>query len=203
MDMSTENISSEQVKTALAELGELADKEYGLTLKQLLEGPKAEQRLQRLAGVLLKKPFAQSHEPDASYNPTDAKRSWHWGDISQFDDQQLQQTGEYNLLKQLRDAGGERSWKDLQGITHEAGLFYVLGRWIDGKLKGDERTFRDYYYDKKSPEVDFVLNVANLLPVASVLAGVVGVPVLAVNLALIVTKFGYEKVAESPAMPDA
>ena len=47
------------------------------------------------------------------------------------------------------------------------------------------------------------LNLVDLVPVASVLAGAVGVPVLAVNLALIVIKFGYEKLTEPPQIPDS
>ena len=147
--------TNEQVAAALREINELAEAEYGLTLEQLLDGPMAEERLKRVAGVLLKMPFAKSCEPQ-SYNPTDAKRSWDW-DMSRFDEGQLRKTGEFDLLEKLLEAEGMKSWRDLIGITHEAGLFWVLGRWVKGKIQGDQKTFQDYYYEKKSPEVDFAL----------------------------------------------
>jgi hypothetical protein len=198
--MAEQTLSAEQVEAAFRDIDRLAREEYGLTLRRLLESPMAEDRLRRLAGVMLKAPFAYSTDPD-SYNPTDARRSWHW-DAARFDDPRLAGSGEYELLNQLRDEEGRGSWDDLQDITHEAGLMWVLGKWLKGRLVGEAKSFREYYYEPTPPEVDLALSAVDLLPIASVLAGVVGVPVLAVNLALIVTKFGYEKLTEPPTQPE-
>lgn len=205
--MTTEELTAEQVEAALAELGIRANEEYGCTLEEVLGGPKAEQRLQRLAGVVLKRRFADPQEPyespatlgSDSRNPTEAKHSWHW-EASRFEDPELQQTGEYALLDEIR---GEWTWKQLQdGADGESGLFWILGTWIRGRLGGDKSTLWDRYHAPKSPEVELAISVVDLLPITGVLAGVVGLPVLAVNLALIVIKFGYEKLADPPEVPD-
>jgi hypothetical protein len=194
-------LSQEQVESAFEEIDELAQAEYGVTLERLLELPMAEERLRRLGGVILKMPFATSTEPD-SYNPTGSRQSWNW-EAGCFEDPGLVGTEQYQLLEQLRDAQGSKSWDELRSIPHEADLMWVLGKWLKGRLAGEEKTFRDYYYRGKSPEENLALNAVDLLPVASVLADAVGVPVLAVSLALIVTQFGYEKLTESPMPVDS
>ena len=73
--MTDKELSHEQVEAALKEINQLAQDEYGISISELLESPLGQERLQRMAGVLLKKPFAKSHEPD-SYNPTESKRQW-------------------------------------------------------------------------------------------------------------------------------
>ncbi|MGF1733620.1 hypothetical protein [Photobacterium kasasachensis] len=200
--MSQQIISIEQVEAAFQEIGKLAEEEYGLTLEALLKSDMAEERLRRLAGIILKTPFAKPMMP-SSYNPTNARRSWHW-DVDKFDDPRLVETGHYKLLKKLRDEVTNKRWDELRDIsTHETGLMWVLGKWLKGKLAGDERSFQEYYYEPTTPEVNLVLNAANLLPIVSVISGVVGVPVLAVNLALIVTQFSYEKLTNPPEQPDS
>lgn len=199
--MNEQNLSIRQLNAAFEEIDKLSRAEYGMTLQKLLELPMAAERLRRLAGIILKAPFATSTAPN-SYNPTDSLRSWHWK-AELFEDPDLVSTEQYQLLKQLRDEKCSGSWGELQAITNEAGLMWVLGKWLKGRLSGVEKSFKEYYYEPNTPEVNLALNAVNLLPVASVLAGVVGVPVLAVNLALIVTKFGYEKLTEPPMEPQS
>ena len=198
--MTEHTLSPQQVEAALKDIDQLAQKEYGLPLAQLLKSDDAGPRMQRLAGVILKKPFAEPKKP-GPYNPTGASRSWHW-DAERLDNPALAGTPEHELLKQLRDAQGGHGWGYLLDVTHEAGLMYVVGKWLKARMDADPKSFRQCYYEPTSPEVDLVLNVANLLPYASALAGLVGAPVLAVNLALILAKFGYEKLTDPPPQPE-
>jgi hypothetical protein len=196
-------LTKQDVEAALTQLNELAESEYGQSLEKLLEDPKGEQRLRRLAGVVLKRPFAEREERrSASDNPTDARYAWDW-DEQRFNDASLQKTEEYDLLVKLRDAHGG-SWGALTHVADdEVGLFYVLGKWIKGKVTNEGKTFRDYYYETKSPEVEAALSlvdqVFNLTPF---LAGFLGVPALTVSVALIAVKYGYEKVTDPPQTPD-
>lgn len=199
--MAEKRLSEEQVAAALADINTLAEEEYGLTLEAVLESELAEDRLRRLAGVLLKRPFGKPQSPDA-YNPTGANRSWHW-EIERFGDPQLKETDEYTVLKKIRDTQCNGSWGELQGVTHEAGLMWAVGKWLAGEIAGNEKTFREYYHEATSPEVNLLMNAANLVPFASLIAGVVGGPVLAVQLSLFAIQYGYEKLTEMPLQPDA
>jgi hypothetical protein len=198
--MNEQTLSKEQVVEALKDIDKLAQEEYGLPLEALLESELAEDRMRRLAGVLLKRPFAKAETPGTK-NPTGASRSWHWV-TDPFNDPQLIDSDSYRLLEKVRDAEFNGNWQELQNITQEAGLMWAVGKWLAGQMAGDDKTFRKCYYDATSPEVKLFLNIANLVPFATLMAGVVGVPVLAVQLSLFAAQFGYEKLTVVPKEPD-
>ena len=65
-------------------------------------------------------------------------------------------------------------------------------------------TFVEVYHAEKSNELSLALPVADtILPVAGVLASVTGLPALGVRLAIIVAKYGFEKLTEPEPGPDA
>ncbi|MHC4550795.1 MAG: hypothetical protein ACYTEZ_18705 [Planctomycetota bacterium] len=202
--MPQEGLTQEQVEVSLAELDALCRCEYGCGLVDVLQGELAAVRLQRLTGVLLKKRFATMQRPDPHHNPTEAAHSWHWS-IDLFDRPELQKTGEYDLLNQLRDAEGMPTWDHLASVTQERGLYKVLTLWLKDKLAGEQgKTFREYYYAKETPEFKSTLDIANtIVGGASAIASVVGVPTIAVNLALIACEYGYEKLVDAPERLDA
>jgi len=193
-------LTEKQVADALAEINKLAEEEYGLPLEALLTSNLAEERLLRLSGVLIKRPFAKRNPPGV-YNPTNANYSWHWN-IARFSDPQLTDLDEYKILKEIRDLECNESWSEIKNMSHEAGLMWAVGKWLTGQIAGEEKTFRDCYYDSTSPGVNLLVNFTNLIPFASLMAGVVGGPLIAVQLSLFAMQFGYEKLTEVPPMAD-
>lgn len=198
--MSEFALSKEEVEDALAEIRLLADEEYGRSLEDILNSVAAEDCLRRMSGILIKRPFATRNPPN-NINPTNANYSWHW-EYNRFLDAKMMQSDEYKILKEIRDSQFNNNWSDLAGITNETGLMWAVGKWLAGKISAKDKTFKDCYYDSTSAEVNLLLNAANLVPFASLLAGVVGGPVIAVQLSLYALQFGYEKLTEVEPKPD-
>jgi hypothetical protein len=199
--MESKDIDEQAAQAALEEISTLCMLEYGLTLEDVLTQPGAQQRLQRLTGVLLKRHFATRENRGADYNPTGANSSWVWRP-EKLADPKLQKLDEYRLLDDIRREHGDGTWNSLVEVEHEAGLFYVFGRWVYGKLKHDERTLLDHYREPRSPEINLAINVVNLLPIAGVFAGIVSAPVIAVSLAFIATEYGLDKLSQPDAIPE-
>ena len=131
-----------------------------------------------------------------------ASRAWIW-DEARLNDPARHEAPEYRLLAQVRsDEGMEEG--QLLDIAHEAGLMYVVGRWLHGKLtREDAESFLEVYHAERSKELDLAINAANLLPMAGYLAGLTGLPGVGVSLAMILVQYGFEKLTAPEPGPDA
>ena len=83
-------ITRKEIRDALAQLNELCAEEYGsdITLDRVLFEPDSHRgklRLQRLTGIVLKRPFARAGGP-SEFSATGARRSWEWVAIEPNED---------------------------------------------------------------------------------------------------------------------
>ena len=153
--------------------------------------------------AVLADPFAGPEDCPGYSGNLGAARAWIW-DVDKLNDPARQETSEFQLLERVRTESGMDKG-DLLAVAQEAGLMYVFGQWLHGKLTDENaKTFVEVYHAEKSKELSLALNVADtILPVAGVLAGVTGLPALGVSLAIIVAKYGFEKLTEPEPGPDA
>src|ERR1700688_2048384 len=152
-------ITIEDVRRALADLDALCHSEYpGFTIEELLTNgqPISPVRMQRLAGIVLKRPFAvEGGVP--YYSETGAQHSWPWRKESP--DKQ-KGTPEYKLLDELRLPGPwhefqpevEKNWDQLKGdADRERGLFKIVALYVVDKFdKREPKTLREYLDAKES-----------------------------------------------------
>ena len=201
--MTDQTLTLQEAQAALADLRALSKDEYGVELEHLFfsQDEESRMRLVRLSGIVVKRPFAVPEEQAHYSGNLGASNAWYW-DVNKLNDPAKEQTPEYQLLEKVRaDAGMEKD--GLLGIAQEAGLMYVVGRWLYGKVTEDEaRSVVDLYYEKKSKETELAISAANLLPVAGLLAGVTGIPALGVSLAMLLVQYGFEKLTAPDAGPD-
>jgi hypothetical protein len=215
----------DEIKVALSELNELAQSEYGIPLKQLITDrtPVASTRMQRLTGIVLKRKFATPIS-SPNYSTTGASRSWPWKDGSP-EESGADAQAELKLLEQLRMPGTWNERKPLSGtshdscpitwdqfkddVEHERGLFKVVALYVADKIQGREgRTLREYFAAGESRRFEAGLDLAVLLSDAAVvgpLAALLGLPTLAVGVALVGVQFGYRTLTD-PAigrLPDS
>ncbi len=210
-------LSLGDVKAALAELDALSIAEYGVGLESLLlnSSPISALRVQRLTGIVLKRPFAveKSGSPVAV---TGALRSWPWAaeaPDARADDapkqfailDQLRMPGSWNERKPLTGTAEDLvpiTWTELQDdADNERGLFKVLALYVDDKLKGrDGKSLREYLEADESPRFEAGLELATLVFDAAVtgpLAAVLGIPTLAVGVALVGIQYGYRRATDT------
>lgn len=201
--MTDHTLTLQEAEAALADLRALAMDEYGVELEQLFFSPDEESRMRlvRLSGIVVKRPFAVPEEREDYSGNLGASKAWYW-DVDKLNDPAKEETPEYQLLEKVRtDSGMDKD--SLLGIAQEAGLMYVLGSWLYGKITKEEaRSFVDLYYEKKSRSTELAISAANLLPVAGLLAGVTGVPALGVSLAMLLVQYGFEKLTAPDTGPD-
>lgn len=213
-----EPIQKAQIRAALAELDQLALAEYGMPLEALLlsSEPIAELRVQRLVGVALKRKFARPLEP-APHSATHALRSWPWPDsgdslvpVEPDADkelallEQLRMPGPWNERKALSgtpEDGKPVSWSEFKDdAEHERGLFKILALYAVDKFNQREtRTLKAYLEAEESKGFEAGLDLATLLfdaEVTAPLAGLLGVPPLAVGVALVGIQYGYRTLAD-------
>jgi hypothetical protein len=210
-------LTIDQVRAALAELDKLSRSEYGLELQTLLldKGSQSAVRLQRLTGIALKQPFAQREEAKQP-GVTQARYAWP-GRESDPDASAAPEA--FALLDELRRPGPwrERSpyppnddpqapitWKDLkEDAEHERGLFKVVALYAADKVNGrDGKTLREYYRAEESRKLESALDLAVVVSdfaVTGPIAAAVGVPTVAVGLALIAVQFGYRLLTDPNA----
>jgi hypothetical protein len=214
-----ESLQKPQIRAVLQELDELARAEYGVPLEVLLlrSEPTSELRVRRLVGVVLKRKFARPVS-SAPHSATGATRSWPWAD----DDDSLvpveaDAAKELALLEQLRMPG---SWNESEALTgspadevpvswsefknyaeHERGLFKILALYTTDKFnKRETRTLKAYLEAPELRRFEAGLDLATLLFDAGVinpLAAVLGVPALAVGVALVGIQYGYRKLSDN------
>ena len=210
-----QKISRADVQDALAQLNALCIEEYGsdVTLDSVLRDPdwkRGELRLQRLTGIMLKRPFARAAERSQS-SATGAMRSWNW--VAKEPSSSYAASQELVIINELRLPGpwNERkpsngtsenetkiSWDKFVGdVEHERGLFKVLVLYVDDKLRRKQRrTLSEYTEADESKEFEAGLDLATLVFDAAVttpLASVLGIPTLVVGTALVGLRFGYRR----------
>jgi len=202
-------IKIEDVRYALDKLDDLCRSEYpGFTIEALLTNgePISRLRMQRLAGIALKRPFADEGPP--RYSETRAQHSWPWVRAN-LELEEKQGTPEYKLLNELRlpgpwqppredggPSGPLATWDALiYDAESERGLFKILALYVVDKLNDREpKTLREYLDAKESRRFEAGLDLAQLVFEATVttsVASIVGVPIVAVGVALIGIQFGF------------
>jgi hypothetical protein len=200
-------LSKQDIQASLSELNALSLEEYGLTLEQVLldPSPMSAMRVQRLTGILLKRPFAiESGAP--AFSETKARRSWPWAQESP-DVRAAVAPAEFAVLNELRQPGpwqertppagaSEITWDQLKGdVEHERGLFKVLALYVNDKLRRQQgKSFKEYLEAKESKQFEAGLDLAQVVFDAAVMdpiAAAVGVPTVAVGVALVAIQYGY------------
>jgi hypothetical protein len=201
-------VTSIDIDAALRELDELSLAEYGVPLVEVVEEP---DRLRRLTGIMIKKPFGTPHPIAGHGTMTGARRYWDW-DSSKLAHPDDPSSPEYLMLDELRAfvgfPPGRQGLKDLAGhAENERGLFKVTAAWLQDKLRGQKsKSLREYYGAAESKKASALLDLADMLanfaltPVYAALlpAGGFVVPIL-----LLAAKHGYAAVFESDTVPDS
>jgi len=157
----------------------------------------------------LKQSFAIA-SPAAPYSKTGASRSWPWAPGTP-EQQAKDAPKEFAILDQLRMPGpwNERkplagtaedmkpiTWEDFEDdADNERGLFKILALYVDDKLKRrDRKSFRGYLEAEECRRFEAGLDLAVLLFDAAVtapVASLLGVPSVAVGVALVGIQYGY------------
>jgi hypothetical protein len=215
-----EGLDRRQIQVALKELEDVSRDEYGIGLEDLLldPSPNSALRLQRLVGIVLKRPFARQ-APPVPYSQTGARRSWPWADDTPDKHagdapkefailNQLRMPGPWNERKPVAEPGGVRpipiTWAELKDdADNERGLFKILALYVDDKLKNrDRRTLREYLEADESRRFEAGLDLATLAfdwAVTTPLLTLLGVPSLAVGVALVGIQYGYRRATDTNA----
>ena len=205
-------LTQEKIKQGLNDLEKLAHDEYGITFEEILadENP---QRLERITGILIKRPFATSREREQNdpFSETGAHTIWTW-DIEKLKVGVPEAEKEYELLNKLCKPGPwHEEWNQTTGTTWEAfaddvdqerGLFKVMALYLKDRLdkSGKTRTIAEYYKAEESETLKRGLDLATILAQASIVAPIisaVGIPGLAVSLALFVADYGADRLFDS------
>lgn len=209
------------IQAALADLDALARAEYGDSLEALLlsKNPKSELRVQRLVGIALKRKFANPtpRVPGEPRSGTDARRSWPWPDMGDsLVPIESDAAKDLELLENLRkpgvwnepkrnsitpDDGVPIPWRTFKDdVESERGLFKILALYATDKFNRQEaRTLKAYLEASETKRFEAGLNLATLLFDAGVvtpLAGVLGIPTLAVGVALVGVQYGYRMLTD-------
>lgn len=206
------------IRAALADLDGLAHAEYGVPLESLLVSidSVSELRVQRLVGIALKRKFATPVRQNA-YSATGALRSWPWPDSGDsLVPVDRDAAPELALLEELRKPGGWNERKPLTGTRadtvpvawstfkddaeHERGLFKILALYASDRFnKQKGRTLKAYLDAPESKPFEAGLDIATLLfdtGVIGPLVSVLGVPSLAIGVALVGIQYGYRKLTD-------
>jgi hypothetical protein len=192
---------------ALQELEDLAQAEYDTSIIKVVDDP---DRLRRLTGIMIKRPFATATEIGTHETRTNANRYWTWekSKLAHPDDPS---SPEYELLLALRDH--YHYGADLAGLEQmaghadsERGLFKIVAGWLHDKLRGKETaSLREYYCAAESRKAEALLDLADM--VANFALTPVYVALFAgggfvVPLVLLAAKHGYKAVFESREVGD-
>src|SRR6266536_4624054 len=111
----SKSLELREINIALEELNQISRDEYGPGLEDLLLDPSPDSalRIQRLVGIVLKRPFARQ-APPAPYSRTGARRSWPWENDTP-EQHAKAAPKEFELLNQLRMPGPWHEWTPLAG----------------------------------------------------------------------------------------
>ena len=208
--MAGRSFSQDDYRAAVDELDRLCVREYGVGLVELLKDEEGEsltlERLRRLTGILVKQPFAAPEKASPEDTETGSNYRWEWN-FGRLQEAADRATPEYQLLSEIVIEPGEDpdaitadQRMGRMGALAERGVYKCLSLWIKDKLKGDEtRSFREYSAQPESAEFASLLNIADFAThgaIGGVLATFVGIPTVAVSLAVIMGKYGYTKLTE-------
>jgi len=208
------------IRSALAELDALTRDEYpgcgGLEGLLADSSPDAALRLQRVIGITLKRPFADRVErrPDV-YTQTGACHLWPWKEGT-LEASALVAPREFALLEELRKPGpwnepsqnlqrpdptSPITWEVFKAdVDTERGLFKIAILYALDRVNWREiKTTREYLDAEESRNFEAGLDIADLLASEYVLGPLLlalGVPTLAVGIALIGLRYGYRKVTD-------
>jgi hypothetical protein len=206
------------IKAALNELDNLSRDEYGIGLERLLLDPSPDSalRLQRIVGIVLKRPFAR-RAPPVSHSRTGARRSWPWADETPDKHagdapkefailNELRMPGPWNERKPIAEPDGVTpipiTWAELKDdADNERGLFKILALYVDDTLKNrDRRTLREYLEADESRRFEAGLDLAAVAfdwAVTAPLLTLLGVPSLAIGVALVGIQYGYRRATDT------
>jgi hypothetical protein len=208
-----------EIHIALEELNEISRDEYGLGLEDLLLDPSSDSalRVQRLTGIILKRPFAMAATPPpGTFSRTGARRSWPWANETP-EAQATVAPKQFAVLNQLRMPGTWNERKPLAGTAedfvpitwsqlkddadNERGLFKILALYIDDQLKHrDRKSLQEYLKADESQRFEAGLDLASLVfdwAVTAPLLAMLGVPSLAVGVALVGIQYGYRRATDT------
>ena len=210
-----QGLDRKTIQAAVDELDALSRDEYGCTLEALLLDTSrvSAPRVQRLVGIVLKRPFATKSGPNPD-SETKARRSWPWKDGTP-ENQATLAPKELAILNEIRRPGswhepwrlekvgedGTISWNDLKDdAENERGLFKVLALYVDDRLKQrDRRSFAEYLDTQESRRFEAGLDLTTLIfdtTVTAPLVSLLGIPTLAVGLTLVLVRYGYRVVTD-------
>lgn len=201
-------VTREQIKHVLTDLKHLAKEEYGVTVEELLadDDPR---RLERLTGILVKRSFAISRRRKRNdpTSETGAPTIWMW-DIEKLKAGVPGAEDEYELLKKLCEPGpwheesneaSGTSWEEFaDDVNQERGLFKIAALYLKDRLdkSGETKTIAEYYRAEESQALKRGLDLATILVQGTIIGPImaaVGVPGLAVGLALFVADYGASR----------
>lgn len=205
-----------EIRAALAELDELSRAEYEIPLEVLLtrKDPLSRRRMQRLAGIVLKKKFAVEGPPP-QHGATGARRSWPWKKTTPAASA-TRAPKEFELLNELRKPGpwNERSslartskhgkaitWEQFKDdAENERGLFKIVALYVVDKVNARKgKSLREYLDAEESRRFEAGLDLAVLLFDAAVTAPVaaaLGLPTLAVGVSLVFIQYGTRAIMD-------
>jgi len=202
-------ISKTVISSGIEDINKLFKLEYKIDLVELLKGEDTElvlERLRRLTGILLKRPFASPESIEPAKTETGSFRSWSWDDKLMQSSEDCK-SSEYQLLIEMakqydEKASGISAFSDLR----ERGLYKCLALWLKNKASGeDTNSIQEYLSKHESPEFESLLDIFNNLSQASITAVLMAytcVPGIAVVLALMGTRYGYRKLIEDKNISD-
>jgi hypothetical protein len=191
---------------ALRRLDDLSQAEYGESIVDVVEDP---DRLRRLTGIMIKKPFGTPHAIGSHGTATGARRYWKWDTRKLANPDPA--SPEFQMLDELRAHVGLRPGPEgfeqlADHAENERGLFKITAAWLHDKLGGRKpKTLREYYGAEESKKASVLLDLADMLAnfgltpvyIALLPAGGFVVPIL-----LLAAKHGYAAVFDSDAVRD-
>jgi hypothetical protein len=202
------------VRAAVREIHELCDSEHGISLPQLLVSELGDLRLQRLTGILLKRPFARAVSRSEPACGLGGRSDWVWV-RERFEDPSRIRTGEYHLLEALRQTVPPRrpgacagaTWDDLLfEADHERGLYKILVRWLRAEIaRQTGGTFRRLFPSGVRVPWCTWAEVADELAAGRALPLIfryVPVAAPAAGLTLLGVRYGYLRLAAAGDRPD-
>ncbi len=143
-------MNEETVKRGFEELDQLSQGEYHASLTDIVRDSDAQRsamRVGRLAGVLLKQPFAARKDLRVPSDRTRAFRAWNLVDATAFDDPVRVSTWQHQALEEIRRelSQGDPFWAsqslyELAEKAHsEGGLFAFFARTLRRYICSDKK----------------------------------------------------------------
>ena len=202
-------ISKADLSVGIDQLNDLCRSEYDVDLVELLQDPNKEltlERLRRMTGILIKRPFAEPVKVDPSHTLTQSNNSWSWNP-SLLDDAKRKRLPEYQLLMAAaaKMPGSGPEPERVQELA-ERGVYKYFALWLKDKLEGEEtKSVKQYLSEPESPEFESLLDLTDTLSqmaIGGVLLATLGVPGIVVSVSLIGINYGYRKLTEASDTPD-